>query len=75
MPAIKQINALLLIVFSKVTYSTCFKKNAKTLLQSSQIVILVTKKKKKRSLHLQNFDISSEKINQTIRQPLYRAHK
>ena len=44
MPAIKQINALLLIVFSKVTYSTCFKKNAKALLQSSQIVILVTKK-------------------------------
>ena len=44
MPAIKHINALLLPIFSKVTYSTCFKKNAKTLLQSSQIVILVTKK-------------------------------
>ena len=44
MPAIKQINALLLIVFSKVTYSTCFKKNAKALLQSSQIGILETKK-------------------------------
>ena len=69
---IKQINALLLPVFSKVTYSTCFKKNAKALLQSSQIGILETKKW---LLHLQNFDISSEKINQTIRQPLYRAHK
>ena len=44
MSIIKQINALLQIVFSKVTYSTCFKKNAKALLQSSQIVILVTKK-------------------------------
>ena len=44
MPVIKQINALLLLVFSKVTYSTCFKKNAKALLQSWQIVILVTKK-------------------------------
>ena len=69
---IKKINALLLPVFSKVTYSTCFKKNAKALLQSRQIGILETKKW---SLHLQNFDISSEKINQTIRQPLYRAHK
>ena len=41
---IKQINALLLWIFSKVTYSTCFKKNAKPLLQSSQIGILETKK-------------------------------
>ena len=44
MSVIKQINALLLPVFSKVTYSTCFKKNAKALLQSSQIWILETKK-------------------------------
>ena len=44
MPVIKQINALLLPIFSKVTYSTCFKKNTKALLQSSQIVILITKK-------------------------------
>ena len=39
MPVIKQINALLLPVFSNA-----FKKKAKALLQSSQIVILVIKK-------------------------------
>ena len=72
MPVIKQINALLLPVFSKVTYSTCFKKNAKALLQSRQIVILVTKKMVVAST---KFWYIKWKINQSIRQPLYRAHK